>query len=72
MKFCSICFTDNVDPDMICDMCDEIYCEDCSYIFSLHYQFQGSRCYMCADQSRIIPLNRREVNLNYLITETEK
>ena len=24
---------------------------DCSYSFTIHYQFQGNRCYQCADQS---------------------
>lgn len=62
---CYICYTKNVEPDiMICDICDEIYCEDCSYTFSLHYQHQGSRCYSCADQSRRTPLNKRDIKLN--------
>lgn len=39
---------------MICDRCEEHYCDDCSYTFSLHYQFQGSRCYSCAGQGRKI------------------
>ena len=50
---CYICYTMVLGTDiMVCDTCDEIYCEDCSYTFSLHYQHQGSRCHSCADQRR--------------------
>jgi hypothetical protein len=64
---CYICYTMNVDTDMICDTCDEIYCDDCSYTFSLHYQHQGSRCYNCADQSRRTSLNKRDITLNKVL-----
>ncbi len=69
MIFCSICYNDHVDPDFICDTCEENYCEDCSYTFSLHYQFQGSRCYICADQHRRTKLSKvekRDRKLNYI------
>jgi hypothetical protein len=52
VKFCYICFSDKTDDDFICDTCEQNYCEDCSYTFSLHYQHQGSRCHYCADQPR--------------------
>ena len=52
MIHCRICYTENVDPEWVCDRCEQHYCEDCSYTFSLHYQHQGNRCYQCADQSR--------------------
>jgi hypothetical protein len=42
---------------------DNYYCEDCTYIFSPHYQFQGARCYKCADQYRI-SLNKVQVRDN--------
>lgn len=53
-KYCYICYS-QTDIEMICDRCEEHYCDDCSYTFSLHYQFQGSRCYSCAGQGRKIP-----------------
>jgi hypothetical protein len=52
IKFCHLCYSMNIDDDFICDKCEEYYCEECSYTFSLHYQHQGSRCYLCADQNR--------------------
>ena len=61
---CHICYSTNVEPEMVCDICDELYCEDCSYTFSLHYQHQGARCYSCADQSRRTPLDKRDIKLN--------
>lgn len=67
MIYCHICYTQDVDPDFICDKCDEHYCYDCSYTFSLHYQHEGSRCYECADQSRRTRLDNRDVKINYLL-----
>ena len=65
---CYICYTTNVEPDiMVCDTCDEVYCEDCSYTFSLHYQHQGARCYQCADQRRRTPLDKRDIVLNKVL-----
>lgn len=52
MKHCGRCYTMDVDEEFICDTCEEHYCEECSYTFTIHYQFQGSRCYLCADQFR--------------------
>lgn len=64
---CHICYTTDVDPDiMVCDTCDEIYCEDCSYTFSLHYQHQGARCHWCSDQSRLKPLTKEKLRDNKL------
>jgi len=65
MKYCYICYS-QTDPEFICDRCDEHYCEDCSYTFSLHYQFQGSRCYRCADQDRREKLDMRDVRINQI------
>ena len=53
---CELCFvSDNItDEDLCkCDTCDRFYCEDCTYTFSLQYQFQGCRCYECSDHNRI-------------------
>lgn len=68
---CHICYSFRIDTDFICDTCDNFYCEDCSYTFSLHYQFQGSRCYQCADQYRREPLNKRDVKINFILHEKE-
>ena len=61
MDYCYICYTENVDPEWICDICGENYCEDCSYTFSIHFQYQGSRCYLCSNQMRRNPLPPIEV-----------
>ncbi len=69
--YCINCYTmDNVDPDFICDRCEGYYCSECSYSFTLHYQFQGSRCYLCADQSRrnALTLETKRENKIKLIT----
>lgn len=66
IKFCYICYS-KTDDDYICDRCDEHYCYDCSYTFSLHYQHQGSRCYYCADQSRRDQLTKEDKRNNLLV-----
>lgn len=58
MIHCHICYTMNVDDDFICDMCEKHYCEECSYIYTLHYQHQGARCHYCSDQRRLRPLDK--------------
>ena len=63
--FCYICFQ-QIEENFVCDRCDEHYCEDCSYTFSLHYQHQGARCYSCADQSRRKPLTKQMIRDNKL------
>lgn len=63
--FCSICYR-QTEPEFLCDMCDYYYCEDCSYQFTLHYQFQGTRCYRCAEQRRLSTLDKIEVRNNKL------
>jgi hypothetical protein len=72
--YCEIC---NVitEQDWICDRCESFYCEDCSYSFTIHYQFQGSRCYQCAEQSRRNPLtipNLRENSIKYILNQVIK
>ena len=61
--YCYICYG-LTEPEFLCDRCDNYYCEDCTYIFSPHYQFQGARCYKCADQHRITPLDKVKVRDN--------
>ena len=51
---------------MVCDRCHEHYCEDCSYTYSLHFQYQGSLCYECSGQDRITPLLKEEVRENVI------
>lgn len=67
INYCYICSTLNVEDFMICDMCNNHYCEECSYTFSLHYQYQGSRCFECADQNRRDPLSIRERKINMIL-----
>lgn len=64
IKYCHICYSDNTDDDFICDTCNEYYCEDCSYTFSLHYQHEGARCYSCADQRRRKELDKAIIRGN--------
>lgn len=63
---CEICYTLGQKDDDIfeCDICGRLYCWECSYTFSLHYQHQGSRCYECSDQSRIKPLTKDMIREN--------
>jgi hypothetical protein len=64
---CHICYTTNVEPDiMVCDICDEVYCEDCSYTFTIHYQHQGARCFWCSNQNRLKPLSKETIRDNKL------
>ena len=49
---CYICYSKNTDEDFICDRCDKYYCEDCSYTYSSHFQYEGSLCYWCSGQKR--------------------
>lgn len=64
MQHCYICYSSPVDEDFVCDRCENHYCEDCSYTYSLHYQFQGSRCHWCSDQPRLIKLTQAMVRSN--------
>jgi len=66
MIHCYICYSTNVDEDFICDTCDQYYCEDCSYTFTLHYQHEGPRCFLCADQGRRKPLTKDMIRDNKL------
>ncbi len=60
---CYICYAPT-DPEFICDRCDNHYCEDCSYSFTLHYQYEGGLCYWYSDQSRKKPLIKETVREN--------
>jgi len=66
IKACHICYSDKVDQEIFCDKCENYYCEECSYTFSLHYQHQGSRCYLCADQGRRNFISKKEKRDNKL------
>ena len=66
---CYICFKET-DEEFICDKCDNYYCEDCSYTFTIHYQYEGGLCYWCSDQERKTPLIKSEVRerkLKYIL-----
>lgn len=58
---CYICYSDNLDEDFVCDRCENYYCEDCSYTYSLHFQYQGSLCHYCSDQKRRKPLLKSDI-----------
>ena len=60
MIYCYICH-DITEEDFICDICDNYYCEECSYTYGLYYQFQGSRCYKCADQDRRNKITKNDI-----------
>ena len=63
--FCYICFQ-QTEENFVCDTCDEHYCEDCSYTFTLHYQHEGPRCFHCSEQSRLKPLTKQMIRDNKL------
>ena len=62
-KYCYICYG-VTEEELQCDTCDEYYCPGCSYTFSLHYQFQGCRCFRCADQMRLLPILKDQLRNN--------
>ena len=69
-KICYICLSTDIVEDVEpipCDRCDQYYCYDCSYTFSIHYQYEGNSCYICADQSRRKPLNKRDYKIDYIL-----
>lgn len=69
-RFCYICY-DSTEGEMICDICDQFYCHECSYSFTLFYQHEGSRCHYCSDQSRKSKLTKdklRNNKIDYLTT----
>ena len=69
VKHCHICYSTNTDDDFICDRCGEHYCEDCSYSFTLHYQYEVSLCYWCSVQNRKTPLNKRNSKIDFILNE---
>ncbi len=66
MIHCHICYSTDVEEDCVCDTCDEYYCSECSYTFTLHYQHEGARCHWCADQYRRKPLTKEMIRENKL------
>ena len=62
---CYICYKTTEDY-MICDRCENHYCEDCSYTFSLHFQYEGGMCYNCSDQNRRKKLTKDIIRDNKL------
>lgn len=65
MKHCHICYTTE-DELFTCDECDELYCLDCSYIYTIHFQYEGSLCYYCSDQKRLTKLTKSDIRENKL------
>lgn len=67
MIHCHICYSTNIDEDFVCDRCNQYYCDDCSYTFSIHFQYEGSLCYECSDQRRRKPLTKDMIRDNKLM-----
>ena len=63
---CQICYTSIETDIMACDICDKIYCEDCSYTFTIYYQHEGSRCFLCSGQKRLKSLSKENIRDNKL------
>ena len=61
---CHICYSEFVEEEIICDECENHYCDDCSYTYSLQYQYEGSLCYNCSDQSRRKKLTKEIIRNN--------
>lgn len=66
MIYCHICYNET-DKDFICDTCDNYYCEDCSYTYSLHYQYEGLQCYFCSNQNRRSKLSKEMIRNNKIL-----
>lgn len=70
---CYICYS-QTDEEFICDMCDNYYCDGCSYTFGIHYQHYVSRCFKCSEQRRIRTLTKetiRDNKIKYLLQNEE-
>lgn len=64
--FCHICYSETSE-ELICDKCEKYYCEECSYTFTIHYQYEGSQCYYCSDQRRKNPVNMIQLRRENLV-----
>jgi hypothetical protein len=62
MEHCHICYS--IDETYTCESCDELYCLDCSYTYTIHYQYEGNLCYRCSEQKRIKPLSKEIIRDN--------
>lgn len=62
---CHICYVPT-EEEMLCDKCDQHYCEDCSYTFTIHVQYEGGLCHWCSDQRRRKPITKSEIRQNKL------
>ena len=65
MEHCHICYTIE-DELFICDKCDELYCLDCSYTYTIHFQYEGCMCHWCSDQKRLKELSKSDIRENKL------
>ena len=67
MKHCHICYiNEELDELYTCDRCEELYCLQCSYTYTYHYQYEGCLCYFCSEQSRVNKLTKEELRQNKL------
>ena len=66
IKHCHICYTLNVDDEFICAKCENYYCEECSYSYTIHFQYEGGLCYYCSDQKRRKTLSKEDIRNNKL------
>lgn len=70
MEHCHICYSTKDIIEVVCDRCEEAYCYECSYTYSIHYQYEGNLCYLCADQSRRNRLTKemkRSLKIEYVL-----
>ncbi len=67
INHCHICYTLNVDDEFICDKCENYYCEDCSYSYTIHFQYEGGLCYHCSDQKRRNTLSKEDIRNNKIL-----
>lgn len=68
MCLCDICYSETNYLEK-CEFCEKKYCEDCSYLFTIHFQFQGSMCIICSEQRRnnLATAKVRKNKINYLL-----
>jgi hypothetical protein len=65
MKHCHICY--KIENDIFtCDKCLELYCEDCSYTYTIHFQYEGCLCHWCSGQKRLKKLKKSDIRENKL------
>ena len=69
---CHLCYTQDVDEEVVCERCEENFCFSCSAQFTLHGRIDYNCCYMCGDTDPCVKKEREEIydNESKLISDS--